>query len=93
MQDSPSVDLNVLSEQVSEDPVTEVKALKTMARGQYNLNIAAAQQSDEVGMRKRNLSMVDDKNTSKVEQITEILVGKKWSGVFSSGALETFFEW
>jgi len=74
--------------------VTAVKALETMARGQYNLNIAAAaQQSDEGEMRKRNLSMVDDNNTSKVEQIAEILTEKKWSGVFSGAALETFFEW
>jgi len=70
-----------------------VKAPEEMAKGQYSVNIATAQHNDEVGMRKRNMvTMVDNKNTSRVEQITDIVVGRKWN-LFSTETLETFFEW
>jgi len=70
-----------------------VKAPEEMAKGQYSVNIATAQHNDEVGMRKRNMvTMVDNKNTSRVEQITDIVVGRKWN-FFSTETLETFFEW
>ena len=67
-----------------------VKAIETMTKGQYNLNIAAAQQSDEVY--KSGPVKTTYMSTNKVEQITEIMVTRKWN-LFSAGCLESFFEW
>merc|ERR1711892_1406909 len=38
------------------------------------------------------VTAVDNKNTSRVEQITDIVVGRKWN-LFSTETLETFFYW
>ena len=59
-------------------------------KGQYNVNISSAEQN---GISKGNSDIVfPNVNINQVDQVNEMMLKKKWN-LFSTGVLESFFDW